>query len=73
MSYYLQDNDSAIGIMCLNNDVNVSYLNENFELVPFNGLRKPWANIDILPKYSKADAAKKSVSRYEIVKRYNLK
>lgn len=31
----------AVGVLCLNEVVNYEVLNEEFELVPYNGLRKP--------------------------------
>ncbi|XP_076759809.1 cilia- and flagella-associated protein 61 [Xylocopa sonorina] len=35
------DDGVATGVMCLNSTVDVKTLNENFELGPYNGLRKP--------------------------------
>ncbi|XP_011691947.1 PREDICTED: LOW QUALITY PROTEIN: cilia- and flagella-associated protein 61-like [Wasmannia auropunctata] len=35
---------SAVGVMCLNTMVDVDLLNENFELTPYNGLKKPQGN-----------------------------
>lgn len=32
---------SMAGVMCLNSTIDVNLLNENFELTPYNGLRKP--------------------------------
>lgn len=34
-------NEEAVAVMILNDEVNYDLLNDNFELVPYNGLRKP--------------------------------
>ncbi|EFA04891.2 Uncharacterized protein C20orf26-like Protein [Tribolium castaneum] len=38
----------AVGVLCLNEEVNYDLLNEEFELVPFNGLRKHDADDEVL-------------------------
>jgi len=38
---------SAVGVVCLNSTIDVDLLSENFELTPYNGLRKPQG--DALP------------------------
>ena len=35
------DEGLATGVMFLNSNIDVDTLNENFELIPYNGLRKP--------------------------------
>ncbi|XP_026479838.1 cilia- and flagella-associated protein 61-like [Ctenocephalides felis] len=35
-----EKNDRAVGVICLNPELDYDILNESFELVPFNGLRK---------------------------------
>lgn len=43
-----EDTDgSAVGVMCLNSTIDVDLLNENFELIPYNGLKKLLENDDI--------------------------
>lgn len=37
-------NGSVAGVMCLNSTINVDLLNENFELTPYNNLRKSHEN-----------------------------
>ncbi|GLH08708.1 Uncharacterized protein C20orf26 [Gryllus bimaculatus] len=41
-------NQFAVGMMCLNRDINLDVLNENFELAAFNGLHK-WDEDDFIP------------------------
>lgn len=38
---------SAVGVICLNSTIDVDLLNENFELTPYNGLKKPLQNDDV--------------------------
>ncbi|XP_018339954.1 PREDICTED: cilia- and flagella-associated protein 61-like isoform X2 [Trachymyrmex septentrionalis] len=37
-------NGSALGVMCLNTTIDIDLLNENFELMPYNGLKKSREN-----------------------------
>ncbi|KYN10877.1 Uncharacterized protein C20orf26 like protein [Trachymyrmex cornetzi] len=37
-------NGSAVGVMCLNTTIDIDLLNENFELMPYNGLKKSREN-----------------------------
>lgn len=37
-------NGSAVGVMCLNAMIDIDLLNENFELTPYNGLKKSREN-----------------------------
>lgn len=40
-----EDADGSVaGVMCLNSTIDVDLLNENFELTPYNGLRKSHEN-----------------------------
>lgn len=40
-----EDADGLVaGVMCLNSTIDVDLLNENFELTPYNGLRKSHEN-----------------------------
>lgn len=39
---------SAAGVVCLNSSIDVDQLNENFELMPYHGLRKPCEADDTL-------------------------
>lgn len=45
------DDGMATGVMFLNSTVDVDTLNENFELGPYNGLRKPHENDQFPPEY----------------------
>ncbi|XP_070155568.1 cilia- and flagella-associated protein 61 [Polyergus mexicanus] len=50
-----EDADGSVaGVMCLNSTIDVNLLNENFELTPYNGLRKSHENDKPLTDVAKA-------------------
>ncbi|XP_011864945.1 PREDICTED: cilia- and flagella-associated protein 61-like [Vollenhovia emeryi] len=53
---------SAVGVVCLNSTIDVDLLNENFELTPYNGLKKllspPCSNVFVLEMFATRDGTR---------------